>query len=586
MSLGRVGIVVAARSGSRRLPGKALLSLRGVPMLAFLLGRLKPAQRAALYLATTDLPADDVLEGIAVQAGVPVFRGADADVVARYVAAAERFSLDTVVRVTADCPFVDAEIVDFCLEQVERTEAFDLATTKTRFPTGLDCEIYKADSMAELHRDGRLDASEREHLTLHYYNHSERYRIQYIDPMASWRSAGRHLMVDTAADYAFATRLAASLPADDLSIGAVLRTAAAIHEDLNLTGRREDVVNRQTIDQALEDCLPAMAQLPTEGGGAYARVEAALDVLLALDRIFRNPNDDPYPVLAAALGRVKAMADAANIRAREMAPGESKESAAPDRQSVAQLYARAWTTYGESTYDHSVSLVEQRLRRSGLDEAFFRNKVCLDGGCGTGRASIAMAKAGARRVVAVDVSEASLEYLRRTAARYQLSNIEVVQQDVTDLGRFETGSFDFVFSNGVLHHTAAPERGLAEHFRIVRPGGKLWLYLYGAGGLYWDVYDRFRPIVTALDVDENYRILRELRVREGLIYTFLDNLRAPRQYYLLDQVLALLRQSGEFTHEHARGMSVIDDTQMLLASKWGSTILGPQGEVRIVATKR
>jgi hypothetical protein len=160
-----------------------------------------------------------------------------------------------------------------------------------------------------------------------------------------------------------------------------------------------------------------MAQLPLEGGGAYARVEAALDVLLALDRIFRNPDDDPYPVLAAALGRVKATADAANIRAREMAPGESRESAA-DRQSVAQLYARAWTTYGESTYDHSVSLIEQRLRRNGLDEAFFRDKVCFDGGCGTGRASIAMAKAGARRVVAVDVSEASLEYLRRTAARY------------------------------------------------------------------------------------------------------------------------------------------------------------------------
>jgi len=50
--------------------------------------------------------------------------------------------------------------------------------------------------------------------------------------------------------------------------------------------------------------------------------------------------------------------------------------------------------------------------------------------------------------------------------------------------------------------------------------------------------------------------------------------------------LALMRQSGEFTHEYASGMSVIDDTQMLLASKWGPTILGPQGEVRIVATKR
>ena len=204
-------------------------------MLAFLLRRLRPARRAALFLATTDLPADDALDAVAIREGVPVFRGADADVVARYVAAAERFSLDTVVRVTADCPFVDAEIVDYCLEQLERDEAFDLATTKTRFPQGLDAEIYRADGMAELHRSGGLAASEREHLTLHYYNYSEKYRIRYIDPKASWHSAGRHLMVDTAADYAFAARLAASLPAGDLSISAVLRTAAGlVVEDSNL----------------------------------------------------------------------------------------------------------------------------------------------------------------------------------------------------------------------------------------------------------------------------------------------------------------------------------------------------------------
>ena len=73
MSLGRVGIVVAARSGSQRLPGKALLSLRGIPMLAFLLGRLRPARRATLYLATTDLPADDALEGIAIRPGCLYF---------------------------------------------------------------------------------------------------------------------------------------------------------------------------------------------------------------------------------------------------------------------------------------------------------------------------------------------------------------------------------------------------------------------------------------------------------------------------------------------------------------------------------
>jgi SAM-dependent methyltransferase len=343
-------------------------------------------------------------------------------------------------------------------------------------------------------------------------------------------------------------------------------------------------MDRSALERSFDECVAHLARLPTEGGGAYARVEAALDVLLALDRVLRHPNDDPYPVLAAAATRVKAMAEAARIRAGEIMPRGPK--ATSEDQSVARLYARAWTTYRESTYDHSVGLIEERLRRSGFDEAFFRDRICFDGGCGTGRFSIAMAKAGARRVVAVDLSEASLEYLRRTMARYRLDNIEPLQQDVTDLSSFATGSFDFVASNGVLHHTPAPERGLTEHLRITKPGGRFWLYLYGAGGLYWPLYDKFRPIVTALDVDENHRILRELQVRDGLIYTFLDNLRAPRVYFMLDDVLAILRRYGDFEHRYARGTSAVDDTQMLLGSQWGATVLGPQGEVRIVVTKR
>jgi ubiquinone/menaquinone biosynthesis C-methylase UbiE len=345
------------------------------------------------------------------------------------------------------------------------------------------------------------------------------------------------------------------------------------------------MMERNHLERALNDCVPALAALPVVGIGAYARVEAALDVLIALDRIYRNPNDEPYTPLTAALQRIKATAESATALAAHLTPFDAEDSGA-DHEPVAQLFAKAWTTYSDSTYDHSVGLVVERLKRSGFDDAYFQGKTCFDGGCGTGRLSIAMAKAGARRVVAVDVSEQSLEYLRRTMARYRLSNIEIVRQDVTDLSRFDTASFDFVASNGVLHHTPAPERGIVEHFRVTKPGGTFWLYLYGAGGIYWHVYDQFRPIVTALSLEENHRILRELRMREGLIYTFLDNLRAPRVYFLLDEVLAMLRPHGDFGHRHARGMSVIDDTEMLLATKWGPTILGPQGEIRIVVSKQ
>src|SRR5690348_5122118 len=105
--LGRTGIIVAARTGSSRLPGKALLPLNGMPMILFLLERLSPLKEARVAFATTRLESDDRLAAIVEEAGVPVFRGNAEDLVDRYVAAADHFGFDTVGRVTGDCPFVD-----------------------------------------------------------------------------------------------------------------------------------------------------------------------------------------------------------------------------------------------------------------------------------------------------------------------------------------------------------------------------------------------------------------------------------------------------------------------------------------------
>jgi spore coat polysaccharide biosynthesis protein SpsF len=225
MMLGNVGIVVAARTGSRRLPGKALLPLRGVPMVAFLLRRLRPTRRAGLVFATTELAADDALATLVATEGVPVFRGADADVVARYVAAAKQFAFDTVVRVTGDCPFVNAELVDHCIEHASGWDSFDLVTTKTRFPVGLDVEIYRAGGMATLHSGDRLTAAEREHLTLRYYDGGATYMVRYVDPRPEWAMTGRHFTVDTPADYAQASLLADGLPKEDTSLASLVRIA-------------------------------------------------------------------------------------------------------------------------------------------------------------------------------------------------------------------------------------------------------------------------------------------------------------------------------------------------------------------------
>ena len=222
---GQVGIVVAARTSSSRLPGKALLPLGGLPMVIFLLRRLRGIQAGRVVLATTELPADDSLVAEVLAEGVPVYRGSEDDVVGRFVGAAAKFGFDLVGRVTADCPFVDAELVDWCINQSSRFGQYDLATTKGTFPVGLDVELYRADRLAALDAGTALSPQDREHLTLHFYANREAFEVKSIAPPPDWSPSERTFTVDTAADYATAVELVGLLGRNDFSIPALLELA-------------------------------------------------------------------------------------------------------------------------------------------------------------------------------------------------------------------------------------------------------------------------------------------------------------------------------------------------------------------------
>ena len=306
---------------------------------------------------------------------------------------------------------------------------------------------------------------------------------------------------------------------------------------------------------------------------------------IALESIYIALNDDPFPTQHACISRQLAVFEDVQQLSRHLIKPDGPERPLATLD-VADLFEHAWASFSNDGYDHSVSLVERRLRLSGLDEKFFKGKMCFDGGCGSGRLSIAMAAMNASEVVAADLGQASLDYLQRQAARRSTGTIKPTQCDVTDLRGGPDATFDFVASYGVLHHTPNPLGGLREHFRVLKPGGTLWLYLYGAGGIYWDVYDQLRDVIGKFSVSHVKAALSDMKVREGLCYTFLDNVLAPSQYYLESDIIAFLRKDDPgLVWRRATGSSVVDDVDMSLATKHGKEIIGPEGEVRVVVTK-
>src|SRR3989344_7870705 len=104
----RIGILIACRLKSERLPEKALIPILGKPMISHLIERVKTAKMVnEVVLCTSTNPQDDPLVDIARGNNICVFRGSEEDVLGRFIAAAEEYNLDHVVRVTGDDPLTD-----------------------------------------------------------------------------------------------------------------------------------------------------------------------------------------------------------------------------------------------------------------------------------------------------------------------------------------------------------------------------------------------------------------------------------------------------------------------------------------------
>jgi len=162
-------IIIQARYGSSRLPGKVLADVCGRPMLVRQLARLLLCREAnELLVATTQEVEDDPVAAAAQSIGVNVHRGSTNDVLGRFVTAALASEADIVVRVTADCPLIDPETTDRVIRAlVAYRHQGDYASNVIRrtYPRGLDTEAMFLDTLLRMDRFSRTPR-EREHVTL------------------------------------------------------------------------------------------------------------------------------------------------------------------------------------------------------------------------------------------------------------------------------------------------------------------------------------------------------------------------------------------------------------------------------------
>lgn len=180
-----VGVILQARTGSSRLPQKMLLPIGGVPALEFLLNRLKKLPDAVkIIVATTTEPEDDALAEIAERCGVGIYRGAVNNVMERFWGAAQKYSLDTVIRICGDNVLMEVSEISRMIDIFQQSENEYMAnslpdgTHLILTGTGLAVEIFRFTALQKA-INSPLDNYHKEHVTPYFYENPELFKIAF-----------------------------------------------------------------------------------------------------------------------------------------------------------------------------------------------------------------------------------------------------------------------------------------------------------------------------------------------------------------------------------------------------------------------
>lgn len=170
----KIVTIIQARMGSSRLPGKVLMDLGGGTVLSRVVQRSSRSKLATqTIVATTFLAKDDVVASECKRLGVAVFRGSEANVLDRYYQAALQHEAAIVVRVTADNPLVDPDLIDDVVRAILASHADYVNNRSPRFyPQGLDVEAFTFVALEQAWRQAKKQY-EREHVTPYFYEHPE-----------------------------------------------------------------------------------------------------------------------------------------------------------------------------------------------------------------------------------------------------------------------------------------------------------------------------------------------------------------------------------------------------------------------------
>ncbi len=208
------GIIIQARMGSTRLPGKILKPFwENKSILDIVLDNLHKVRNAKIIVATSTNPNNDQLVEYLTSRGEFVYRGSENDVLNRFICAAEKFEVDSIIRICSDNPFLDYMGIEKLIDTAKQSYADyigvkvdGIPSIKTHF--GFWGEFITLDALKRVAETTANDTPAHEHVTIHVYTHPKDYKCEWIDcPAYIQGRTDIRLTIDTEEDFSNAQQV-------------------------------------------------------------------------------------------------------------------------------------------------------------------------------------------------------------------------------------------------------------------------------------------------------------------------------------------------------------------------------------------
>lgn len=173
------GAIIQARTGSTRLPNKVLLKLQGKSVLEHVVQRVKRSKKIdKVVVATTTKKEDDRIVNICKKLNIDYFCGSEEGVLDRYFQTARLFHIDPIVRITADCPLIDPDIIDKVIDFYYKGK-YDYVSNShpPTFPDGMDVEVFSFKSLQEAWERATLPEERGEFVTVYILRNPQIFKI-------------------------------------------------------------------------------------------------------------------------------------------------------------------------------------------------------------------------------------------------------------------------------------------------------------------------------------------------------------------------------------------------------------------------